>query len=864
MTQLHRTIQLLFPLVLVLTIGTAAQAQSPTPNATVENKDGTVRWQSFYGGGLLAPGTLVEDGTENDSIPATGAGTRMMWYPEKAAFRAGRVFDNPDLGGIDGRAFWNASNVGKYSVAFGQNSKASGLRALAIGRQTTASGEDAVAIGDRADAGGGHAVAIGLKASVVTNSGVAIGTGATSTNFGAVAIGGGKASGQDAAALNDHTIASSSNSLTIGECNSANTSSDGSLFVVGNGNFDGGDCDTNSDALVLDDGGNLEVSGSFILPDGTTLDESSDVGGLATNSNGASLISNDDGLVAPGTFGSGSIPIEGAGTRMMWYPNKAAFRAGRVGDVSGSEDDWNASNVGNYSVAFGKDTKAGGEAAVAMGSGTDATARNAAAMGSATDATAAEAVSMGAVTTAATSQSLSIGECNSANTSGDGTLFAAGNGTFGLGVCSRSDAMVLDKDAGLLVNGEVGTGSIPASGSGTRMMWYPGKAAFRAGEVSGSQWDDSNVGKFSMALGANVKAGGEASTALGGRTQAETDASLSIGRYNDANTSADNTLFVVGNGSSGNRSDALTLDESGNFSIDGVVNNDVGGGPAMHFRRGFGGPDDDIQNYVTHVENNEGSLGDVLAIQGGETDRIDQDVNMIGFFDGDGDPAGRIEGDGLSGTPGVQFESTGSDYAEELPIADGSPKPEATDLVGVRGGEASLDTDGADRVMIVSTAPIMLGNSDLSKDSDGNGRVEVAFIGQVPTRVRGPVETGDLIVASGKNDGTARAVTPEDYQRVEHGPIAGQAWSAKSSDGIGEVTVAVGLGRSGAVAERLEEQRKTNRKQQAQIEDLKKRLAVLEADRSSSLPAGLTGPWALAVLLGLGGLGAGLLWRRRT
>ena len=46
---------------------------------------------------------------------------------------------------------------------------------------------------------------------------------------------------------------------------------------------------------------------------------------------------------------SGGIPVEGAGTRMMWYPDKAAFRAGTVtGDL------WNDSNIGDYSIAGGQ------------------------------------------------------------------------------------------------------------------------------------------------------------------------------------------------------------------------------------------------------------------------------------------------------------------------------------------------------------------------------------------------------------------------------------------------------------------------------------------------------------------------------
>ena len=49
-----------------------------------------------------------------------------------------------------------------------------------------------------------------------------------------------------------------------------------------------------------------------------------------------------------GTFDSGLIPKEGAGTRMMWYPKKAAFRAGKVDATQ-----WSDANIGNDSVAMG-------------------------------------------------------------------------------------------------------------------------------------------------------------------------------------------------------------------------------------------------------------------------------------------------------------------------------------------------------------------------------------------------------------------------------------------------------------------------------------------------------------------------------
>jgi trimeric autotransporter adhesin len=72
------------------------------------------------------------------------------------------------------------------------------------------------------------------------------------------------------------------------------------------------------------------------------------------------------GLVAMGTLGIGIIPASGAGYRMMWYPFKAAFRAGGTDD-GGAGDSWNDANVGFYSWAGGNLTRAGAFGTFAFG-----------------------------------------------------------------------------------------------------------------------------------------------------------------------------------------------------------------------------------------------------------------------------------------------------------------------------------------------------------------------------------------------------------------------------------------------------------------------------------------------------------------
>jgi|GEM_PF-2982732 len=85
-----------------------------------------------------------------------------------------------------------------------------------------------------------------------------------------------------------------------------------------------------------------------------------------------------------------------------------------------------------------------------------------------------------------------------------------------------------------LVDGNFGTDStLGFSGSGTRMFFYPRKAAFRAGNVSGTQWDDANIGNYSIAMGLNPRASSDYSVAIGEGNIAETSLfAMAIGREN--------------------------------------------------------------------------------------------------------------------------------------------------------------------------------------------------------------------------------------------------------------------------------------------------------------------------------------------
>ncbi|WP_164490186.1 tail fiber domain-containing protein [Runella sp. SP2] len=78
----------------------------------------------------------------------------------------------------------------------------------------------------------------------------------------------------------------------------------------------------------------------------------------------------------------------------------------------------------------------------------------------------------------------------------------------------------------------------PVSGAGTRLMWIPSRSAFRVGTVDGTQWNTSNIGLFSTAIGSNTTAIGSYATAIGNNTTASGYASTAMGFSAVANGSS--------------------------------------------------------------------------------------------------------------------------------------------------------------------------------------------------------------------------------------------------------------------------------------------------------------------------------------
>ena len=141
-----------------------------------------------------------------------------------------------------------------------------------------------------------------------------------------------------------------------------------------------------------------------------------------------------------------------------------------------------------------------------------------------------------------------------------GTLDQAydfGGAGLGKTITADAGAVLINGTDGLVSTGTSGSGAIAPSGAGTKMFWNPRKGAFRAGNVSAAQWDDTSVGNNSVAFGNNSVASGSNSLAGSGGLASGTN-SFAFGASASA-TGQSSFAFGQGAAVTGGSQDAIAI-----------------------------------------------------------------------------------------------------------------------------------------------------------------------------------------------------------------------------------------------------------------------------------------------------------------
>jgi hypothetical protein len=119
--------------------------------------------------------------------------------------------------------------------------------------------------------------------------------------------------------------------------------------------------------------------------------------------------------------------------------------------------------------------------------------------------------------------------------------FAAGTATL--------NAITLVGNNGIRAFGAQDQGDNAPAGTGTRFVWHPRKSALRAGRLGagglGNEWDEGNIGYYSVAFGINTLASMQASFAVGEQARATGSAAIAMGL---SSTASGASAFAVGSG----------------------------------------------------------------------------------------------------------------------------------------------------------------------------------------------------------------------------------------------------------------------------------------------------------------------------
>ncbi|NQX82988.1 MAG: hypothetical protein HRT66_13490 [Flavobacteriaceae bacterium] len=458
--------------------------------------------------------------------------SRMFFDKSKAAFRVGGVTEN----------HWNDEKynhdndgatpkidlIGEYSVAMGYNTVASGFastsigsgtlaagtNSISMGAVTKASGVNSIAMGFRSIASGSPSTSIGYNTKAEGNYSTALGNYTTASGENSTAMGDNtKSEGYGSVSMGVYTTASGENSTTMGFYTTAKSYSE---TVIGAYNKDytlatngttvwndadrlftigNGNATTKNDALVMLKSGNTTLNGALTLGSSTA---------------------GDSGLILNDNDSSNTVTIKSPTDITTDYILTLPANDGVIGQVLEKsitgELEWANKAIGLV-IPAGDGTP--GQVLETDGNGVLSWTNPATGGG------AGEFTRTGQVVH------------NTANIATDDFVFGS----------TQLDGI----DNSIFDSGDI------------RMFFDKSKGALRVGAAIGDQWDDANVGNFSLGLGINTISNGYASIAIGQDATATGDShSIAIGHQ--ASSKGRNSV-AIGASATSNKFSSIALGE---------------------------------------------------------------------------------------------------------------------------------------------------------------------------------------------------------------------------------------------------------------------------------------------------------------
>lgn len=636
------------------------------------------------------------------SAPVQAAGIKMLWYPQRAAFRVGQTSGDQlardSVGPFSFASGYDNKSVNYYAFSAGVENRAGGLASAAIGQLNRATGNGAMALGVLNDAQGQATFAAGQLNVAFGSNSVAMGNNNQITGTNAVALGGyNEVAGAFGFAVGSTNIIQGNYSSAIGL---QNLNNGGRSLVYGYSNNNYGEYSIVNGYGNTNNANYSMVSGMSNRTE-TSNAEFSFVMGMSSRSEqrygwafGSSVIAKSDYSIAQGTFST----AQGEGAIAM---GNHASTLHQYGVAIGQ----NSSSIGEYGFAYGYNTTADSRS-IAMGY-EDTANYSSIAIGQRVVGDW-QGVAMGFNAFARGSNNIAIGRGQTSQLSHDCTLLGWGNQISGnSSTAIGSNLTVTGNNAGAWGNQNTVSGADAYSiGNGNSVDGTYSLAAGLQSHIlanNSSSWGNYNTisGDNSVALGnSNLLEYCYDCLTVGTHLNVSGYNSTAIGRYNDNSmANINNPIFQIGNGDIFTRQNALTILSNGNMGI-GIL---------------------DPQEKL-HVAGNISSLN----LTGINTRILSADPN--GTLRA---VAAGAEGQVLMTTGGTPQWSSFNGW---LTNGNWSTDP-ATNFIGtIDAADLVLRTANAERMRINSSGNVGIGINVPSQKLDvqgGNARINNSFIGDV-------------------------------------------------------------------------------------------------------------------------------------